>query len=345
MPRRSFLKGAAVTFAGGTVFHRATGAPLIERAQLSAAAPLFVSTWPFGKPANEKALETFRNGGSGLDAIEQGIRVTESDPGNRSVGLAGIPNAAGIVQLDACIMSGPGHRGGSVGAVSGFKHPISIARGVMERTKHVMLVSAGAEAFAAEQGYEKGPKVSANERAAWKRWQKEEAAKARAAAEKETANLKRNHDTIALIGLLPDGNVFGGCSTSGWGYKLPGRLGDSPILGSGLYVDNEVGAAGATGLGENVMRYCGSFLVVEFMRQGMHPQDACIETIKRIARLDPKGFDLAINFIALDKQGRFGAAGTGSGFEYAVTSSAFSKVVQSPGLTSQDVGPLGGNRR
>jgi isoaspartyl peptidase/L-asparaginase-like protein (Ntn-hydrolase superfamily) len=110
-------------------------------------------------------------------------------------------------------------------------------------------------------------------------------------------------------------------------------------------VDNEVGAAGATGLGENVMRYCGSFLVVEFMRQGMHPQDACIETIKRIARLDPKGFDLAINFIALDKQGRFGAAGTGSGFEYAVTSSAFSKVVQSPGLTSQDVGPLGGNRR
>ncbi len=343
MPRRSFLKGAAVSFAGGTVFHRATGAPLIERSQLVGQAPLIVSTWPFGKPANEKALETLRGGGSGLDAIEQGIRVTEADPTNRSVGLAGIPNAAGIVQLDACIMSGPGHRGGSVGAVSGFQHPISIARGVMERTKHVMLVAEGAEAFAAQHGYERGPKVSAKEKAAWKKWLKEEAAKEQAA--KAESKLKRNHDTIALIALLPDGNVFGGCSTSGWGYKLPGRLGDSPILGSGLYVDNEVGAAGATGLGENVMRYCGSFLVVEFMRQGLHPQDACIETIKRIARLDPKGFDLAINFIALDKQGRFGAAGTGTGFEYAVTTNAFSKVVQSPGLTTQDIGPLGGNRR
>lgn len=325
------------------MFHRATGAPLIERSQLVGQAPLIVSTWPFGKPANEKALETLRSGGSGLDAIEQGIRVTESDPTNRSVGLAGIPNAAGIVQLDACIMSGPGHRGGSVGAVSGFQHPISIARGVMERTKHVMLVSEGAESFAAQHGYERGPKVSAKEKAAWKKWLKEEAAKVQAA--KAESKLKRNHDTIALIALLPDGNVFGGCSTSGWGYKLPGRLGDSPILGSGLYVDNEVGAAGATGLGENVMRYCGSFLVVEFMRQGLHPQDACIETIKRIARLDPKGFDLAINFIALDKQGRFGAAGTGTGFEYAVTTNAFSKVVQSPGLTTQDIGPLGGNRR
>ncbi len=344
MPRRAFLKGAAVTFAGGTVFHRATGAPSVDRAELSAQAPLIVSTWPFGKPANEKALATLRSGGSGLDVIEQGIRLAEADPGNRSVGLGGIPNAAGVVQLDSCIMSGPGHRGGSVGAVSGFRHPISIARAVMERTKHVMLVAEGAEAFAAQHGFEKGPKVSAKERAEWKKWQAQEAAQAKA----ETGGKSqpaRNHDTIAMIALLADGNVFGGCSTSGWGYKLPGRLGDSPILGSGLYVDNEVGAAGATGLGENVMRYCSSFLIVEFMRQGMHPQDACIEVIKRSARLDPKGFDLAINFIAIDKQGRFGAAGTGTGFEYSVTTEAFSKVLQSPGLTSQDVGPLGGNRK
>lgn len=344
MPRRAFLKGAAVTFAGGTVFHRATGAPMVDRAELSAKAPLIVSTWPFGKPANEKALATLKSGGSGLDAIEQGIRLAESDPGNRSVGLAGIPNSAGVVQLDACIMSGPGHRGGSMGAVSGFQHPISIARAVMERTKHVMLVAEGAEAFAAEQGFETGPKVSAKERAEWKKWQAQEAAKAKAAPA-DKSRPARNHDTIAMIALLPDGNVFGGCSTSGWGYKLPGRLGDSPILGSGLYVDNEVGAAGATGLGENVMRYCSSFLIVEFMRQGMHPQDACIEAIKRTARMDPKGFDLAINFIALDKQGRFGAAGTGTGFEYSVTTDAFSKVLQSPGLTTQEVGPLGGNRK
>jgi L-asparaginase/N4-(beta-N-acetylglucosaminyl)-L-asparaginase len=317
---------------------------VVDQAGLSAQAPLIISTWPFGKPANEKALATLRAGGSGLDAIEQGIRLTESDPGNRSVGLGGIPNAAGVVQLDACIMSGPGHRGGSVGAVSGFRHPISLARAVMERTKHVMLVAEGAEAFAEAQGFEKGPKISAKERAEWKKWQAQEAAKVKAEAADRTRPA-RNHDTIALLALLPDGNVFGGCSTSGWGYKLPGRLGDSPILGSGLYVDNEVGAAGATGLGENVMRYCSSFLIVEFMRQGMHPQDACIEAIKRCARLDPKGFDLAVNFIALDKKGRFGAAGTGTGFEYAATSETFSKVLQSPGLTSQEVGPLGGNRK
>ena len=158
-------------------------------------------------------------------------------------------------------------------------------------------------------------------------------------------NLQMGTGSTRVQALLPDGNLFGGCSTSGWGYKIPGRVGDSPIIGSGLYVDNEVGAAGATGIGENVMRYCGSFLVVEYMRQGLHPQEACIETIRRIARMDPKGFDLAINFIAIDRKGRFGAAGTGTGFQYAATSSAFSKVLQSPGLTAADIGPIGGNRK
>jgi N4-(beta-N-acetylglucosaminyl)-L-asparaginase len=342
MPRRRFLTSTATALIGGRLIQRATGAPLLPIAELSAAPPLLVSTWPFGKPANEKALSVLSAGGTGLDAIEQGIHVVESDAGNPSVGLGGIPNAAGVVQLDSCIMSGPGHRAGSVAAVSGFRHPISIARAVMERTKHVMLVGTGAEEFAAELGFERGPKVSDGQRAAWKKWRA-----AQLKAEKEAAGKRpaRNHDTIAMVALLPDGNLFGGCSTSGWGYKLPGRVGDSPIIGSGLYVDNEVGAAGATGLGENVMRYCGSFLVVELIRQGLHPQEACAETIRRIARLDPKGFDLAINFIAVDKRGRFGAAGTGTGFEYSVTCGAFSKVVQSPGLTSADVGPLGGNRK
>ena len=342
MPRRRFLTSTATALIGGRLVQRATGAPLLPVAELSAAPPLLVSTWPFGKPANEKALSVLSAGGAGLDAIERGIHVVESDAGNPSVGLGGIPNAAGIVQLDSCIMSGPGHRAGSVAAVSGFRHPISIARAVMEQTKHVMLVGAGAEEFAAEHGFERGPKVSDGQRAAWKKWRA-----AQRQAEKEAAGKRpaRNHDTIAMVLLLPDGNLFGGCSTSGWGYKLPGRVGDSPIIGGGLYVDNEVGAAGATGLGENVMRYCGSFLVVELMRQGLHPQEACAETIRRIARLDPKGFDLAINFIAVDKRGRFGAAGTGTGFEYSVTCGAFSKVVQSPGLTATDVGPLGGNRK
>ena len=337
--RRKFISRSAVAFAGGTVLSRATGAPAPSLPELSARAPVFVSTWPFGLPANLAALAVLKRGGSGLDALEQGIWVVESDPDNASVGLGGIPNAAGIVQLDACIMSGPGHGAGSVGAVSGFRHPISIARRVMETTRHVMLVGKGAEEFAAKNGFERGPKVSPKQKAAWQKWQAEQAAKAKA------AKAAPNHDTIAMVALLPDGNLFGGCSTSGWGFKIPGRVGDSPIIGSGLYVDNEVGAAGATGIGENVMRYCGSFLVVEYLRQGLHPQEACLETIKRIAKQDPKGFDLSINFIALDKQGRFGAAGTGQGFEYSVACDAFSKVFQSPGLTGTDVGPVGGNRK
>ena len=338
MPRRRFLAAATATLASGKALHAVHGAPLPPLTDLSGHAPVFVSTWPFGKPANERALLTYQSGGGGLDAIEHGINHTEADPGNPSVGLAGIPNSEGVVQLDACIMSGPGHKAGAVAAVEGFRHPISVARRVMETTKHVFLVGEGAMEFARRNGFERGPKVSPGQRDAWRKWRDAEEKKAREKAEK-------GHDTIAMVGLLPDGNLYGGCSTSGRGYKLPGRVGDSPIIGSGLYVDNEVGAAGATGIGENVMRYCGSFLVVEFMRQGLHPQDACIETIRRIARLDPQGFDLSINFVALDRKGRFGAAGTGSGFEYAVTTADFSRVYQSPGLTSASTGPVGGNQK
>lgn len=337
--RRDFVARSALAVSGASVVRRLHAAVEPGPAELQATPPVVVSTWPFGRPANEAALAVVRAGGSGLDAVEQGIRVTESDPNNASVGLAGIPNADGVVQLDACIMSGPGHRAGSVAAVSGYRHPVSIARRVMETTRHVMLVGEGAEAFAAREGFERGPKVSPGQKAAWRRWKADQAARARNAAQHP------NHDTIALILLLPDGNLFGGCSTSGWGYKIPGRVGDSPILGSGLYVDNEVGAAGATGVGENVMRFCGSFQVVELMRQGLHPQEACLETIRRIARKSSPGSDLAINFIALDRAGRFGAAGTGRGFEYAVACEAFSTVFQSPGLTEADIGPVGGNRK
>jgi len=337
--RREFVSRSALVVTGTSVGRRLGAATEPGLSELQARPPLIVSTWPFGKPANEAALAALQRGGSGLDAVEQGIRVTESDPNNASVGLGGIPNADGVVQLDACIMSGPGHRAGSVAAVSGFRYPISIARRVMETTRHVMLAGEGAEDFAAREGFERGPKVSPKQKAAWKRWKEAQASKAGGGTKPP------NHDTIALIALLADGTVFGGCSTSGWGYKIPGRVGDSPILGSGLYVDNDVGAAGATGVGENVMRYCGSFLVVELMRQGLHPQEACLETIRRIAKKDPLGFDLSINFIALDRQGRFGGAGTGKGFEYAATCEAFSSVFRSPGLTSANIGPVGGNRK
>lgn len=339
--RREFLAQAvSATVVARTLTGTAAGAD--ARAVLSQPqpGPLVVSTWPFGKPSNERTLQILKEGGTPLDAVEQGIRLTESDLGNPSVGLGGIPNAEGIVQLDACIMSGPGHRAGSVAAVTGFQHPISIARRVMETTKHVMLVGEGAMRFAADHGFEKGPEVTEGQREAWKKWKADQTKPATGGSRPPAPN----HDTIALILLAPDGNIYGGCSTSGWGYKLPGRVGDSPIIGGGLYVDNEVGAAGATGIGENVMRYCGSFLIVELMRQGRHPQEACIEAIQRIARIDPKGFDLSINFIALDKQGRYGAAGTGTGFQYSVANRQFSRVEQSPGLTAAPIGPVGGNQ-
>ena len=286
--------------------------------------PLIVSTWPFGKASNDEALKILLKGGSLLDAVEQGIWVTEAST-NSSVGLSGTPNAAGVVQLDACIMSGPGQKAGSVAALEGIRHPISAARRVMEKTPHVMLVGEGARMFALEEGLES---VEVNSREKHEAWQKERAAR----RAKPPAGGPDNHDTISLLVLGADGNIAGGCSTSGLGKKLPGRVGDSPIIGSGLYVDNAVGAAGATGVGENVMRYCASFLIVEYMRQGMHPLEACLETIRRIAKVDPKGMNLNINFVALDKHGRYGAAGTDDGFQYSVTTPSRSQVFPNPAL-------------
>lgn len=301
--------------------------------------PLIVSTWPFGKASNDEALRVLTKGGSILDAVEHGIKVTESDTKNRSVGISGSPNAAGVVQQDACIMHGPGHQAGSVAAIEGIIHPISAARRVMEKTPHVMLVGDGARMFAIEEGLNS---IDVDSSKLHEAWRKERASKKQAVQKRS----KGDHDTIALLVLGSDGNIAGGCSTSGWGGKLPGRVGDSPIIGSGLYIDNEVGAAGATGLGENVMRHCASFMVVDFMRQGLHPQEACLRAIHRISRIDPLATeDLAINFVALDKKGRYGAAGTGTGFKYSVTTKSSSVVLQSPGVTSKDIGPEGGNRK
>jgi isoaspartyl peptidase/L-asparaginase-like protein (Ntn-hydrolase superfamily) len=284
--------------------------------------PLIISTWPFGKAANDRALEVMQQGGSTLDAVEQGIRVTE-DSGNLSVGLSGKPNAAGYAQLDASIMHGPGHQAGSVAALEGIVHPISAARRVMEKTPHVMLAGAGARAFALKEGLQS---ISVEENAArneaW--WNQRQPT----AVNPREVNVD-NHDTITLLVLGPDGTLSGGCSTSGLADKLPGRVGDSPIIGGGLYVDNEVGAAGATGLGENVMRYCATFLIVELMRGGMDPTSACKAVISRIRAKEPAGRDLAINFIALDKHGRYGAAGTGN-FPHAVTYPGYSEVLTAP---------------
>jgi N4-(beta-N-acetylglucosaminyl)-L-asparaginase len=327
MSRRKFVSHTAVGLAAASAALSSTRAADSGRKKNSA--PLIVSTWPFGKASNEAALKVLSGGGSNLDAVEQGIWVTESDVTNHSVGLSGTPNAAGVVQLDACIMDGPGHRAGSVAAIEGIRHPISAARRVMDKTKHVMLVGEGARLFALEEGLES---IEVNSRELNEKWLKSRAKVPKAKPD--------NHDTIALLILGTDGNLAGGCSTSGLGGKLPGRVGDSPILGSGLYVDNDVGAAGATGVGENVMRYCASFMIVELMRGGAHPADACLETIRRIARIDPKNLsDLSINFIALDKHGRFGAAGTDHGFAYSVTTKTSSEALPNPAIAKLKLQP------
>jgi N4-(beta-N-acetylglucosaminyl)-L-asparaginase len=299
-----------VLVGGGLAVTKLRGAGAQSDRYVTEERPLFISTWPFGKPSNERALAVMQQGGSVLDAVEKGINLAENDPENHSVGLQGGPNSEGVVQLDACIMDGPSHKAGSVGALERIANPVSVARRIMEKTKHVMLVGAGAQKFAVEEGFKLVEKRSGSSRTG-------------------APVSESNHDTIALVGLGYDGTLAGGCSTSGLGGKLPGRVGDSPIIGSGLYVDNEVGGAGATGIGENVMRFCGTFMIVEYMRQGLHPTEACMEVIQRTMKKHPAGTDLQINFIALNKKGEYGAAGTGKGFQFSVASKSFSKVLQS----------------
>ncbi|MCB9877196.1 MAG: N(4)-(beta-N-acetylglucosaminyl)-L-asparaginase [Planctomycetes bacterium] len=273
-----------------------------------AAGPVLVSTWPFGHFANDGALAKLQQGGSRLDAIEAGIREVEARSCDGSVGLGGRPNAAGYPQLDACIMDGPGQQAGSVAGLEGIVHPITAARAVLEHSKHVMLVGEGARWFALEHGVDS---VAVDDLPAKKQ--------AWTDGHRPADIDRRGHDTIALVLRAADGHIAGGCSTSGAGGKLPGRVGDSPILGSGLYVDDQVGAAGATGIGENVMRYCGTYQIVEFMRQGMTPMQACEEVVHRIAAVDPRGYQLDICFVAVDRFGRYGAAASNMRFPFCVT--------------------------
>ncbi len=291
-------------------------APMHETSDPAVSGPVMIATWPFGKLAVDAASESVAAGGSALDGIEVGIRLIESLGSDGSVGLAGRPNAAGYPQLDACIMDGPTRGAGSVGGMEGIVHPITAARRVMDSSKHVMLVGEGARWFALEHGLESVDVSDLDaKKAAWVEREQDPA-----------EPLEKGHDTITLLMLDGNGDLFGGCSTSGAGGKLPGRVGDSPILGAGLFVDNEVGAAGATGVGENVMRYSATTVIVEMMRQGMHPQEACEAMVHRIAAVDPLGYQLDVCFIAIDKQGRTGAAASNQRFPFAVGAGGRSEV-------------------
>lgn len=316
MDRRHFQRLLGLSFATSLLQPKLRNGFTME--PLDQTKPIAVATWSFGLEPVRKATAVMLDHQHRLDAVEQGIHITEADAENRSVGIGGIPNADGVVELDACIMDGEQRRAGSVASLRDFPHPISVARKVMELTPHVMLVGQGANDFAANHGFTKADLLIERERQAYQQWKSKQPADRRAVDPVGSQN-RENHDTIALLVRDAQGQLAGGCSTSGWGYKLPGRVGDSPIIGSGLYVDDDAGAAGATGLGEIMMRYCGSFLVVEAMRRGASPEDACIEAVQRILKGERKpATELSVNFVAISKDGQVGAAGTDEGFRYCV---------------------------
>lgn len=291
--------------------------------------PIVISTWDAGIDANKGAWSVLRKGGRALDAVEKGVMVTESSQ-SCCVGLGANPDRDGRVTLDASIMD-EHFNCGSVAFLERIKHPISVARRVMEKTQHVMLVGEGAQQFAVEQGFPLEPAVlSKDAEKAYRQWLKKSEYKPVINIENTKSNQTAfapskledgnwNHDTIGMLALDTAGNLSGSCTTSGMGFKMRGRVGDSPIIGAGLYVDNEVGAAVATGQGEDVIRVAGSHLVVELMRQGLSPEAACKKAIERIIRIKgPKAKDIQVAFIAVNKNGEHGAYAIQKGFNYAV---------------------------
>lgn len=278
--------------------------------------PLILSTWD-NIEANEAAWTVINGEGSAVDAVEAGARIPEGDPSDMSVGYGGRPDRDGNVTLDASIMDHQG-RCGSVVYLQHIKHPVSVARKVMEETPHVMLAGQGALDFALKSGFEKEELLTENSKNEYEAWLK-------TAEYKPKVNIEL-HDTIGILGIDGKNNISGACTTSGLAYKMAGRVGDSPIIGAGLFVDNEVGAATATGMGELVVRSVGSFLVVELMRQGMTPQEACEEAVMRIVRKQDIT-DVQVGFIAVNKNGAYGGYSIQPGFIYAVTDKTGTKVV------------------
>lgn len=279
-------------------------------AQSSEGNPVVISTWKHGIAANHAAWYILKNGGRALDAVEAGVRVPEADPEVMSVGYGGHPDREGRVTLDACIMDEQGNAG-AVCFLEHIMHPISVARMVMEKTPHVMLSGQGALDFALANGFVKKNLLTEKAKALWEEWLVE-------ARYKPVINIE-NHDTISMIAIDAQGHISGACTTSGAAYKMHGRVGDSPIIGAGLFCDNEVGGAAATGQGELVMKTLGSFLIVELMRNGASPQQACEEAVMRIVNKIADYEQYQIGYIAIDKSGNTGAYCLHPGFDYALT--------------------------
>lgn len=332
--RRKFISssvlGSAAVLAGNAVSAKESSRPVKGKA-------IVISTWDAGLEANKGAWKVLGSGGRALDAVEQGVMVTEASQ-NCCVGLGANPDRDGFVTLDACIMD-ENFNCGSVAFLERIKHPIAVARRVMEKTPHVMLVGSGAQQFAIAQGFPlEEQKLSPDAQKSYDNWLKkseykpviniENKGNKGPFAPSQLESGEFNHDTIGMVAMDANGNLSGSCTTSGMGFKMRGRLGDSPIIGAGLYVDNEVGACTATGQGEDVIRVAGSHSVVEFMRQGLSPEAACKKVIERIVKIKKeKVKEIQVAFLALNKKGQAGAFAIHKGFSYAIKSNDVEKLI------------------
>lgn len=305
----------------------------------SANKPIVISTWDSGMPVNAEAWKILSAKGKSLDAVEAGARYIE-DTINCCVGLGGYPDRNGIVTLDACIMD----EKANVGAVAGLeriKHPISLARKVMETTPHVMLVGQGAQEFALQNGFKlESTELSEEATEAYHKWLEKTQYKPEINIENKKQNGpfapnffddgSVNHDTMGLVAMDNAGDLSGAVTTSGMAFKIHGRVGDSPIIGAGLFVDNEIGAATSSGVGEEVIRICGTHTVVEYMRHGYSPEEACKKACERIVKRDrEKAKTLQVGFLALNKKGEYGAYAIQKGFVFSVKSETENQIHQS----------------
>ncbi|MDQ6886731.1 MAG: N(4)-(beta-N-acetylglucosaminyl)-L-asparaginase [Gemmatimonadota bacterium] len=315
--RRDFLGSGAAAAAGLTLVGRASAQPYITVVERQAprkllARPAVISS-ANGLRGVAKAYEMISQGADPLDAAMAGVNIQELDPEDQSVGIGGLPNADGVVQLDASCMHGPTKRAGSVGALEDIATPSLVAKAVMEHTDHIMLVGAGAKKFALDMGFKETQLLTEKSRQEWLRWKAKSDPEHWIGADNEA--VKHTHGTINMNAVTASGDIASVTTTSGLSWKLPGRVGDSPIIGAGQYCDNEVGAAGSTGRGEANIKVCGAFLAVELMRQGMSPEQACIKVMERVIAmtekrlLDERGrpkFDL--HYYAIKKDGTYGSA-------------------------------------
>ncbi len=301
MNRRSFIKSTGIASLGLSLKIDKT----FSQSDNSSVDPLVIATWDV-KKATKKAWEIISSNGNSLDAIEQGCMIEEANKDGQSVGIGGLPDREGNVTLDACIMDHYGNCG-SVVYLKDIKHAISVARMVMEKTPHVMLAGDGAKKFAISMGFKKENLLTEKSKKDWIKWKENE-------EYNPIINIE-NHDTIGMLAIDKNKNISGGCTTSGLAYKMQGRVGDSPIIGSGLFIDNEVGGAVATGLGEEVLKTVGSFLVVELMRQGYSPEEACKIAIERIVKKPGSNYkNFQVGYIALNKKGETGSYSIQNGF-------------------------------